>query len=114
MALFSLELLWDLFFFELKHLWKRLSENFRNFSCFINIYFSLANLYFNCFHSSLSEKGSSPSPVTLLVPNKQWPVKEVYEEEDSEETEEDCENIDDGWMYGENNEDDEEETEYED
>ncbi|EOX97163.1 PREDICTED: uncharacterized zinc finger protein At4g06634 isoform X2 [Theobroma cacao] len=59
------------------------------------------------------QKGSSP--VTLPVPKKQWPVKEeVYEEEDSEETEEDRENVEDGWRYADNNEDDDEETEYED
>ncbi|XVE94130.1 hypothetical protein REPUB_Repub01dG0254800 [Reevesia pubescens] len=59
-------------------------------------------------------KGLSP-PATLPVPKKQWPTKEeVYEEEDSEETEEDRDNVEDGWRYGENNEDDDEETEYED
>ncbi|OMO92241.1 Zinc finger, C2H2 [Corchorus olitorius] len=61
------------------------------------------------------QKGSSPAAASLPVPKKQWPVKEeVYEEEDSEETEEDRENVEDGWRYGENNEDDDEETEYED
>ncbi|TYH88960.1 hypothetical protein ES332_D01G225500v1 [Gossypium tomentosum] len=61
------------------------------------------------------QKGSSPSPATLPIPKKQWPIKEqVFEEEDSEETEEDRDNVDDGWRYRENNEDDDEETEYED
>ncbi|XP_022726209.1 zinc finger transcription factor YY1-like isoform X3 [Durio zibethinus] len=61
------------------------------------------------------QKVSNPSPATLPVPKKKWPVKEeIYEEEDSEETEEDRENVEDGWRYGENNEDDDEETEYED
>ncbi|KAH7575803.1 hypothetical protein JRO89_XS02G0223300 [Xanthoceras sorbifolium] len=60
-------------------------------------------------------KGSSPSPATLTVVRKQWPVKEeIYEEEDSEETEEDRDNVEDGFRYGQNNEDDDEETEYED
>ncbi|KAI6678806.1 hypothetical protein NL676_039602 [Syzygium grande] len=46
--------------------------------------------------------------------SKPWPVKEdINEEEDSEETEEDQENVE-GWRYAENNEDDDEETEYED
>lgn len=60
-------------------------------------------------------KGSSPSPATLNVVKKSWPAKEeTYEEEDSEETEEeDRDNAEDGWRYGEN-EDDDEETEYED
>ncbi|XVE67438.1 hypothetical protein DITRI_Ditri08aG0160900 [Diplodiscus trichospermus] len=61
------------------------------------------------------QKGSSPSPAALPVPKKQWPDKEeICEEEDSEETEEDRENLEEGWRYGENNEDDDEETEYED
>ncbi|KAK8582713.1 hypothetical protein V6N13_069485 [Hibiscus sabdariffa] len=61
------------------------------------------------------QKSSSPSPAILPIPRKQWPVKEqVFEEEDSEETEEDCENVEDGWRYRENNEEDDEETEYED
>ncbi|XP_065878294.1 zinc finger transcription factor YY1-like isoform X3 [Euphorbia lathyris] len=61
-------------------------------------------------------KGSSPSCATLNVAKKAWPVKEeTYEEEDSEETEEeDRDNGEDGWRYGDNNEDDDEETEYED
>ncbi|WCJ18406.1 zinc finger (C2H2 type) family protein [Euphorbia peplus] len=61
-------------------------------------------------------KGSSPSRTTLNVVKKAWPVKEeTYEEEDSEETEEeDRENGEDGWRYGDNNEDDDEETDYED
>ncbi|KAI9177887.1 hypothetical protein LWI28_020339 [Acer negundo] len=60
-------------------------------------------------------KGSSPSPATLGVVRKPWPIKEeVYEEEDSEETEEDRDNVEDGFRYGQNNEEDDEETEYED
>ncbi|XP_058088668.1 zinc finger transcription factor YY1 isoform X2 [Magnolia sinica] len=59
-------------------------------------------------------KGSSLPVVTANVTmQKQWPAKDMCEE-DSEETEEDCENVkEDGWRYAENNEDDEE-TEYED
>ncbi|KMT17388.1 hypothetical protein BVRB_2g038430 [Beta vulgaris subsp. vulgaris] len=60
-------------------------------------------------------KGSGVSPAQLNVVKKPWPIKEeVYEEEDSEETEEDCDNGEDGWRYRENNDDDDEETEYED
>ncbi|GAV61207.1 zf-H2C2_2 domain-containing protein/zf-C2H2_4 domain-containing protein [Cephalotus follicularis] len=60
-------------------------------------------------------KGSSPSPATLNVVKKPWPVKEVYDqEEDSEETEEDRDNMEDGYRYGENNDEDDEETEDED
>lgn len=61
-------------------------------------------------------KSSTPSPATLNVVRKQqWtPKEEVYEEEDSEETEEDRDNVEDGFRYGQNNEDDDEETEYED
>ncbi|XP_021888765.1 zinc finger transcription factor YY1 isoform X2 [Carica papaya] len=58
-------------------------------------------------------KGLSPSPATLNVVKKPWLVKEQTFEEDSEETEEERDNVDDGWRYGDNNEDDEE-TEYED
>ncbi|XP_010246046.1 PREDICTED: uncharacterized zinc finger protein At4g06634 [Nelumbo nucifera] len=58
-------------------------------------------------------KGSSAPPANLNVIKKQWPSKDMYEEEDSEETEEDRDNVEDGWRYAENNEDDEE-TEYED
>ncbi|KAI4298959.1 hypothetical protein L6164_032464 [Bauhinia variegata] len=59
-------------------------------------------------------KGSTPS-APLNVIKKPWPVKdEAYEEEDSEETEEDRDNVEDGWRYAGNNEDDDEETEYED
>eukprot|EP00262_Sarcandra_glabra_P003390 TRINITY_DN14066_c0_g3_i1.p1 TRINITY_DN14066_c0_g3~~TRINITY_DN14066_c0_g3_i1.p1 ORF type:complete len:109 (-),score=31.14 TRINITY_DN14066_c0_g3_i1:35-328(-) len=58
-------------------------------------------------------KGSSLPSTNLNIVKKQWPSKEMYEE-DSEETEEDCDNVEeDGWRYGEANEDDEE-TEYED
>ncbi|KAK6915940.1 Zinc finger C2H2-type [Dillenia turbinata] len=61
------------------------------------------------------KRASSASPANLNITKKQWPVKEeVYEEEDSEETEEDRDNIEDGWRYGENDDDDDEETEYED
>lgn len=60
-------------------------------------------------------KGSTPSPAPVNVMKKPWPAKEeAYEEEDSEETEEDRDNVEDGWRYAENNEDDDEETEYED
>ncbi|KAK4476837.1 hypothetical protein RD792_015997, partial [Penstemon davidsonii] len=58
------------------------------------------------------------SPANLNVVKKAWPVKaEMYEEEDSEETEEERDNVGEGWRYGGNNEDDDdddEETEYED
>ncbi|GKV24377.1 hypothetical protein SLEP1_g33996 [Rubroshorea leprosula] len=65
--------------------------------------------------SKVARKVSTSSPVALNVTKKPWPLKEeVFEEEDSEETEEDQENGDDGWRYGENNEKDDEETEYED
>uniref|UniRef100_A0A5B7BSS4 C2H2-type domain-containing protein n=1 Tax=Davidia involucrata TaxID=16924 RepID=A0A5B7BSS4_DAVIN len=65
--------------------------------------------------SKIARKGSSVSPANLNVVKKPWPVKEeMYEEEDSEETEEDRDNVDDGWRFTENNEDDDEETEYED
>ncbi|KAL5974523.1 hypothetical protein ACLOJK_031188 [Asimina triloba] len=54
----------------------------------------------------------APAPANMTT-QKQWPAKDMYEE-DSEETEEDRENVEEeGWRYGENNEDDEE-TEYED
>lgn len=61
-------------------------------------------------------KASAPSSAaTMKVIKKPWPVKEeTYEEEDSEETEEDRDNVEDGWRYAGNNEDDDEETEYED
>ncbi|XP_060668274.1 zinc finger transcription factor YY1 isoform X2 [Ziziphus jujuba] len=59
-------------------------------------------------------KGSTPSPATVNVMKKPWPVKEEIYEEDSEETEEDRDNVEDGWRYAENNEEDDEETEYED
>ncbi|GMH27590.1 hypothetical protein Nepgr_029433 [Nepenthes gracilis] len=60
-------------------------------------------------------KGSSVSPANLNMVKKHWPVKdEAYEEEDSEETEEDRDSGEDGWRYGDNNYDDDEETEYED
>lgn len=60
-------------------------------------------------------KVSTQSPATVNLIKKPWPVKEeIYEEEDSEETEEDRNNVEDGWRYAENNEEDDEETEYED
>ncbi|XP_031247670.1 zinc finger transcription factor YY1-like isoform X2 [Pistacia vera] len=60
-------------------------------------------------------KGSSASPASLSVVRKSWPIKEeTFEEEDSEETEEDRDNVEDGYRYGQTNEDDDEETEYED
>jgi len=60
-------------------------------------------------------KGLTQSSIPVNVTKKSWPVKEeAYEEEDSEETEEDRDNVEDGWRYGENNEDDDEETEFED
>ncbi|GKV32239.1 hypothetical protein SLE2022_040050 [Rubroshorea leprosula] len=65
--------------------------------------------------SKVARKASTSSPATVNVTKKSWPPKEeVFEEEDSEETEEDRENVEDGWRYGENNEEDDEETEYED
>ncbi|KAL2477565.1 putative zinc finger protein [Forsythia ovata] len=60
-------------------------------------------------------KSSGASPANLNIMKKPWPIKDdVYDDEDSEETEEERDNIGEGWMYGENNEDDDEETEYED
>ncbi|XP_061375992.1 zinc finger transcription factor YY1 isoform X2 [Gastrolobium bilobum] len=59
-------------------------------------------------------KGSAPTPATLNVIKKPWPVKDETYDEDSEETEEDGDNVEDGWRYAGNNEDDDEETEYED
>lgn len=59
-------------------------------------------------------KGSTPYQATTNTMKKPWPVKEVVYEEDSEETEEDRDNVDDGWRYVGNNDDDDEETEYED
>ncbi|CAH8382306.1 unnamed protein product [Eruca vesicaria subsp. sativa] len=65
------------------------------------------------------KKGSTSSPAKARMDKKPWQVKESFErerEEDSEETEEDRENVDDGWRFGRNNdeEDDDEETEDED
>ncbi|XP_010522993.1 PREDICTED: uncharacterized zinc finger protein At4g06634 isoform X2 [Tarenaya hassleriana] len=62
------------------------------------------------------KKGPRSSPATVTVSKKPWQVKGTFEEEeeDSEETQEDRENVEEGWRYGENNEDDDEETEYED
>lgn len=60
-------------------------------------------------------KAPPPSAATVTVAKKPWPAKEeAYDEEDSEETEEDRDNVEDGWRYAANNEDDDEETEYED
>lgn len=62
-------------------------------------------------------KGSTASQANMSVMKKQWPVKEeVYDEEDSEETEEERDNVGDGWRYAGNDDDDDddEETEYED
>ncbi|XP_042482715.1 zinc finger transcription factor YY1-like [Macadamia integrifolia] len=59
------------------------------------------------------QKPSNVAAPNLNMVKKQWPTKEMYEEDDSEETEEDRDNVEDGWRYTENNEDDEE-TEYED
>ncbi|KZV32589.1 hypothetical protein F511_15754 [Dorcoceras hygrometricum] len=62
-------------------------------------------------------KTSNMSSANLNVVKKPWPVKdEMYDEEDSEETEEERDNlVEGGWRYGENNnDDDEEETEEED
>ncbi|KAK6121163.1 hypothetical protein DH2020_045084 [Rehmannia glutinosa] len=69
--------------------------------------------------SKVSQRKSSAAAATavanLNVVKTSWPPKEeIYEEEDSEETEEERDNVGDGWRYGENNEDDDEETEYED
>lgn len=62
----------------------------------------------------VQRKGSTPPPARVNIVKKPWPVKEEVYEEDSEETEEDRDNVEDGWRYAENNEDDDEETEYED
>ncbi|KAJ8755655.1 hypothetical protein K2173_022250 [Erythroxylum novogranatense] len=63
----------------------------------------------------IKRRGSSPSPVTMNVTKKHWPAKEERYEEDSEETEEEeRDNAEEGWRYGENNDEDDEETEYED
>ncbi|XP_058771824.1 zinc finger transcription factor YY1-like [Vicia villosa] len=59
-------------------------------------------------------KGSNPTPPTINMVKKPWPVKEETYDEDSEETEEDRDNVEEGWRYAGNNEDDDEETEYED
>ncbi|KAI3445609.1 hypothetical protein Pfo_002274 [Paulownia fortunei] len=60
-------------------------------------------------------KSSTASTGNLNVVKKPWPSKEeMYDDEDSEETEEERDNMGEGWRYGENNEDDDEETEYED
>ncbi|KAI3796001.1 hypothetical protein L1987_38662 [Smallanthus sonchifolius] len=67
---------------------------------------------------AIKQKGPFVNHVLTSVTNKQpWAVgKDLYEEEDSEETEEDRDNGEDRWDYGNtnNDEDDDEETEYED
>uniref|UniRef100_A0A803N648 C2H2-type domain-containing protein n=2 Tax=Chenopodium quinoa TaxID=63459 RepID=A0A803N648_CHEQI len=56
-------------------------------------------------------KSSGISPANVSMIKKPWPIKgDMYEEEDSEETEEDRDNGEDGLRYRENNEDDDEET----
>ncbi|KAL0843990.1 hypothetical protein Bca101_017236 [Brassica carinata] len=65
------------------------------------------------------KKGSTSSPAKARMAKKPWQVKETFEggrEEDSEETEEDREDVDDGLRFGGKNEeeDDDEETEDED
>ncbi|XP_008807673.2 zinc finger transcription factor YY1-like isoform X1 [Phoenix dactylifera] len=60
-----------------------------------------------------NRKGSNSASINVSTVKKQWPRKEVYEE-DSEETEEDRDNVEeDGWTYQGTNGDDEE-TEDED
>ncbi|KAG6479608.1 hypothetical protein ZIOFF_063076 [Zingiber officinale] len=65
--------------------------------------------------AKVKRKASNVVPPTLPpIKKQQWPSKDVYEEEDSEETEEDRDNVEgDGWRYQEVNGDDEE-TEDED
>ncbi|WOL00876.1 hypothetical protein Cni_G09589 [Canna indica] len=59
-------------------------------------------------------KGQTLPPTTTLTVKKPWPSKEMYEE-DSEETEEDRDNVEeDGWRYQEVTNGDDEETEDED
>ncbi|WOL02343.1 hypothetical protein Cni_G11062 [Canna indica] len=58
--------------------------------------------------AKINWKGSSLTPKTLPVVKKQWPIREMFEE-DSEETEEDHNNAEeDGWRFQEANGDDEE------
>lgn len=55
------------------------------------------------------KSSSSASQVNLSISKKPWPLKEEnYNEEDSEETEEERDEVGDGWRYGENDDDDEE------
>ncbi|KAF6139411.1 hypothetical protein GIB67_026253 [Kingdonia uniflora] len=63
---------------------------------------------------SAQRKTSIVTP-NMDMPKKQWSNKDVYEEEDSEETEDEGENVEDNnrWRYMDTNEDDEE-TEDED
>ena len=61
----------------------------------------------------VNRKGSNLASVNVSSVKKRWSSKEVYEE-DSEETEEDRDNVEeDGWRYRGTNGDDEE-TEDED
>lgn len=60
-------------------------------------------------------RGRNSSPANVTVVQKQWPIKKEVPEEDSEETEEECNNVaGDGWRYNTENDEDDEETEYED
>ncbi|CAK9186464.1 unnamed protein product [Ilex paraguariensis] len=65
-----------------------------------------------CGNGKIQKQSSRPKPNLKLPPSKLCSAKAL--EEDSEETEEDPGNVENGRMYGENNEDDDEETEYED
>lgn len=58
----------------------------------------------------VARKSSSASPANIsIAAKKPWSVKEEnYHEEDSEETEEERDDVGDGWRYGENDDDDEE------
>ncbi|XP_019418472.1 PREDICTED: uncharacterized zinc finger protein At4g06634-like [Lupinus angustifolius] len=59
-------------------------------------------------------KGSAPTPSsTLNVAKRPWTVKDETGDDDSEETE-DGDNAEDGWRYGGNNDDFDDETEDED
>ncbi|KAK6794630.1 hypothetical protein RDI58_008083 [Solanum bulbocastanum] len=55
------------------------------------------------------KSSSSAAQVNLSISKKPWPIKdENFNEEDSEETEEERDDVGDGWRYGENDDDDEE------
>lgn len=55
------------------------------------------------------KSSSSAAQVNLSISKKPWPIKEEnFNEEDSEETEEERDDVGDGWRYGENDDDDEE------